>query len=239
MSRRTRRALDRLREAPLNFDPRELTERPDRWTHDERLQRLPAEPPGPPQPGGTWEIAQRLMRGYEFADPSIVRAHYDPAQPLKGRDTLLAVRFHGLTVHVGCRITHVFERTEEVAGRSARLWGWSYATLEGHFEQGEMSWAVLKWPDTGDVAFRVCARSRPSRDAGAIVRLGFRLFGRREQLRFYDSTCERVRRLTEAALRHGRSREAIRNTSAGATARGRSDDVVHEALARNVERGEG
>jgi uncharacterized protein (UPF0548 family) len=237
MSRRTRRALDRLRNSSLNFDPAEPLERPDLWTHDERMQPLPAEPPGPPQPGCSWEMARRLMRGYEFADPSIVRAHYDPELPLERRDMLLEVRFHGLAIHAGCRVTNVFERAEREAGRLVHRWGWSYATLRGHFEQGEMSWEVVKWADTGAVAFRLGARSRPSRDRNPLVRLGFRLFGRREQLRFYDSTCERMLRLTQEALRHDRSADAIRRTAREATARpSPRDDAVHDELARNVAR---
>lgn len=199
-SRRARRALERLSGRPLNLDRRELTEHPERFQHDERLQALPREAPGPPEPGGAWAIAQKLMREYEFAEPSMVRAFYDDEAPLEGRDMLLAVRFHGLVLRVGCRVTAVFERTVAVQGRPAHVWGWSYATLRGHFEQGEMAWEVLKWPDTGEVAFRIRASSRRSRDPNPILRLGFRLVGRREQLRFYDATCARIRRLTEAAL---------------------------------------
>jgi uncharacterized protein (UPF0548 family) len=233
----TDRRLARLRGAPLNFDPAELAEHPERWAHDERVQPLPAEPPGPPQPRGSWEIARRLMRGYEFADPSIVRAHYDRTLPLEGRDMLLEVRFRGLAIHAGCRITEVFERTQQLAGRPVCVWGWSYATLRGHFEQGEMSWEALKWPDTGDVAFRVRARSRPSRDPNLIVRLGYRLLGRHEQLRFYDSTCRRPRRLTEEALRHDRPGDAVRRIAREETARpSPRHDAVHEELARNVAR---
>ncbi len=33
-----------------------------------------------PRPRRSCEIARRLMRGYEFADPSIVRAFYDPTR---------------------------------------------------------------------------------------------------------------------------------------------------------------
>ena len=35
-----------------------------------------------------------------------------------------------------------------VDGRPVRVWGWPYRTLEGHIEQGEMSWEVWKWLDT-------------------------------------------------------------------------------------------
>jgi uncharacterized protein (UPF0548 family) len=193
----TRRTLERLRATPLNFDRAEMREHPDRWHHDERVQPLPAEAPGAPAPDGSWARARRLMQGYEFADPSLVRARYDPEEPLEGRNMLLAVRFHGLVFRMGCRVTEVYERTGSEAGREVHVWGWSYGTLRGHFEQGEMSWEVVKWPETGQVAFRLYSRSRRARDPNLIVRLGFRVFGRRKQLRFYDGTCERMRRLVE------------------------------------------
>lgn len=195
-------ALAALREAPVNFDPAELAD-DARWHVDRRMQRLPAERPGPPVPGGPWEAARRLMRGYEFADPSRVRAHYDSGVPLVRRDLLLDVHFGPLWIRVGCRVAEVYDRVEVVDGREARVWGWSYRTLAGHFEQGEMHWNVVKWPDSGAVSFRIDARSRPAPDPSLPVRLGFRLVGRREQLRFYDSTCERMRRLVDAALDEG------------------------------------
>lgn len=224
-------------DTPLNLDRAEMRAHPERWQYDERLQPLPAEPPGPPVPGGSWALARRLMHGYEFVDPSIVRAHYDPDQPLQGREMRLAVRFHGLVFRVSCRVTDVYERTVSEAGRDVCVWGWSYGTLRGHFEQGEMSWEVLKWLDTGEVAFRLRSHSRRARDPNLIVRLGFRLFGRREQLRFYDSTCERMRRLVEEALRS--DAEAVRRTSRETTTYGEGgDEAAHEELARNVMRRE-
>jgi uncharacterized protein (UPF0548 family) len=228
--------IDTNRSRPLNFDRAEMREHPDRWHHDVRVQPLPAEPPGAPVPGGSWALARRLMHGYEFADPSLVRAYYDREQPLKGREMRLAVRFHGLVFRARCRVTDVYERTVSEAGRDVCVWGWSYGTLRGHFESGEMSWEVLKWLDTGEVAFRLRSRSRRARDPNPIVRFGFRLFGRREQLRFYDSTCERMRRLVEQALQH--DAEAVRRTSRETTAhpRGRHD-AAHDELARNLERG--
>lgn len=234
----TRRTVERLRDRPFNFDRAEMREHPERWHQDERVQPLPAEPPGAPVPGGSWALARRLMHGYEFADPSLVRAQYDSEQPLEGRDMLLAVRFHGLVFHAGCRVTDVYERTGSEAGRDVCVWGWSYGTLRGHFESGEMNWEVVKWLDTGEVAFRLRSRSRRARDPNLIVRFGFRLVGRRQQLRFYDSTCRRMRRLVEGALRH--DADAVRRTSREATTYpSPADDAAHDELARNVERKSG
>ncbi|HWH43330.1 MAG TPA: DUF1990 family protein [Thermoleophilaceae bacterium] len=227
-------ALERLRTAKVNFDPSTLSAGAG-WQYDERLQELPDEAPGRPAANGSWAVARRLMRGYEFADPSIVRAFYDREAPLEGRDMLLQVRFHVLRFRVGCRVASVYEHDEEVDGRDATIWGWSYRTLEGHFEQGEMHWQVLKWP-SGEVAFRIRAWSRRANDPNPLIRLGFRLFGRREQLRFYHSTCERMERLTREALRAEGDEAAFLEVARRSTARPAPEaEPDQQELAKNAD----
>jgi hypothetical protein len=87
-----------------------------------------------------------------------------------------------------------------VAGRRARVFGYEYATLRGHVEMGRMDYEVRKWLDDGAVEFRLHAHSRPSGDGAPWVRLGLRLFGRREQLRFFRRCCERIARQTAREL---------------------------------------
>ena len=202
-----RAALRELRHARLNFDPEQRGRYTPvtGWHLDDLRQPLPPEPPGPPVEGGTWDVAKRLMRGYEFADPSIVRAFYDRDAPLEGRDMLLGLRFLFLRFRVGVRVADVYDHAEEVDGRESRVWGWSYRTLEGHLEQGEMHWEVRKWLDTGEVEFRIHAYSRRAEIDNPLLRLGFRLVGRRQQLRFLRNTCERMRRLTGEALSEPRA----------------------------------
>jgi uncharacterized protein (UPF0548 family) len=137
------------------------------------------------------------MRNYEFADPRIVRAVYRPDTPLAGRDMLLEVRFWGLRFRFGVRVGGVIDETRTVNGGEVRVWGWDYATLQGHLEMGQMDYEVWKWLDTGTVEFRIHVVSRASRIGNPIVRLGFRLFGRREQVRFAKRACERMACLVE------------------------------------------
>jgi uncharacterized protein (UPF0548 family) len=210
--------LERVRSLPVNFDPAAEHLPSDGWHVDDLRQALPSEPPGQPAEGGSWEIARRLMRGYEFADPSIVRAMYDPDEPLERRTMLLQIRFYGLSFRGGVRVSNVYDEERSENGRVARVWGWSYQTLQGHLEMGQMDWQVWKWLDTGDVEFRINAYSKRSRDRGPLVRLGFRLFGRREQLAFLHMTLTRMRRLTETALREGGG-EALHRTAEQLTAR--------------------
>lgn len=69
-------------------------------------------------------------------------------------------------MYVGVRVLEVVDERRELDGRTGHVWGWRYGTLEGHVEQGEMSWEVWKWHDSGEVEFRVHAISReaPIRD---------------------------------------------------------------------------
>lgn len=199
----TDRALAALRDAELNFEPRPLEYyTPERgWHADALSQRLPGEPPGDPVPGGAWEVARRLVEDYRIADPAIVRAVWDPTVPLLGRDMLLELRLYRvLRVHAGVRVTRVWDEERVLAGRAARVFGFEYATLPGHVELGRMDYEVYKWRDDGTVEFRLHAHSRASQDGAPWVRLGFRLFGRREQVRFYVRCCDRIARLTALEL---------------------------------------
>jgi uncharacterized protein (UPF0548 family) len=199
---RDRRRLAALAAREINFEPAErpTRDRPGRWRLDDLVEPLPHEPSGPPVEGGSWQVARELMLAYQVADPAVVRATYRRDAPLEGRDMLLGVRFAGLHFHVGVRVGSVYDEIRRTGGREARVFGWGYRTLEGHFEEGQMHYEVWKWLDTGDVEFRLHAFSRPARSGPALPRIGFRLVGRGEQLRFYHKVCRRVRRLTEAEL---------------------------------------
>jgi uncharacterized protein DUF1990 len=121
-----------------------------------------------------------------------VRAVYHPGDPLEGRDMLLEVRFLGLRFRFGVRVSGVIDELRRVEGLEVKVWGWSYATLQGHLETGQMDYEAWKWLDTGAVEFRIHVVSRASRIDNPIIRLGFRLFGRREQVRFAKRACERM-----------------------------------------------
>jgi uncharacterized protein (UPF0548 family) len=170
------------------------------WHVDALSQRLPGEGPGDPEPGGPWQVARRLMAGYRMADPAIVRATWDPDAALEGREMLLELRYRSLSVHARVRVTRVWDERRVVAGRGARVFGFEYATLQGHVELGRMDYEVYKWRDDGAVEFRLHAHSRPSHHGALWVRLGFRLIGRHQQLRFYLHCCERMARLTAQEL---------------------------------------
>jgi uncharacterized protein (UPF0548 family) len=197
-----RRALDALHDKPLNFDPARMAEfsAANGWRVDDYREPLPSEPPGTPLPAGSWETARRLMRAYEFADPKIVRAVYYDDRPLEQRDVLLELRFHGLRFHAGVRIGGTRDETATIDGQPVRIWGFHYRTLQGHLEAGQMDYEIWKRQDSGDVEFRIRAVSRAAAIPNPLARLGFRLVGRREQLRFARHACRRMAELVTAEL---------------------------------------
>ncbi len=233
------RRLAALADVPVNYDPAalDLTDPPAGWHVDDRCQALPSEPPGEPQADGSWAIARRLIQGYEFADPSLVRAHYDHEAPLQGRTMLLELRALNLvSVHVGVRVVHVYDEVRSRDGRDARVFGWAYRTLEGHVEMGQMDWQVWKWRDSGEVQFRVHAVSRPAAIANPVIRIGFWLLRGHERAVFLTSTDTRMRSLTELALSREGPGDAVRAASPRLTARRLADDdPAHEQLAQNLE----
>ena len=206
--------LRALHDKPLNFDiaQRDSFTRESGWNVDDYRQPLPPERPGPPEPGGTWVRARELMRDYEFADPRIVRAIYAPDSPLEGRDMLLEARLWGvLRFRFGVRVGGVVDQTVEEDGREVRVWGWSYQTLQDHLEMGQMDYQVWKWTDDGSVEFRIHVVSRRARIRNPIIRLGFRLLGRREQVRFARRACARMAVLLAGDdVRSARAEVAVR-----------------------------
>ncbi len=196
--------LERLHHLELNFDPEGLPAAArDAWHVDDYCHSLRPEPPGEPVRHGSFETAKLLLCGYEFADPTRIRAYYRPDTPLEGRDMLLEIRYLGLRVRVGVRIGPMFDEVREIAGRSARVWGWAYRTLEGHLERGQMDYQVWKWLGTGEVEYRIHAVSEVAEIRNPILNLGFRLVGRREQRLFARRCAERMERLVNSRLSGG------------------------------------
>lgn len=201
-------ALAELRRRSINFDLSRRAEytRENGWYADDVRRALPPEPPGEPVPGGSWETARRIARDYDFAEPSIVEGVFDREEPLDSRTMLLVLHFRRLRIHVGVRVGDVYDEERELDGRAGRVFGWNYRTLEGHVEKGQMDWQVWKFPESGEVLFRIHSFSRPAGGGNALVRIGFRLFGRHEQLRFLRLTAERMARLTAERSRQHAAR---------------------------------
>lgn len=233
-----RKALDALHSSAPNFDMDEQADHTPAtgWRVDDHCQPLPREQPGPPVPGGSWEVARGLMTDYEFADPDIIRAIYYPDEPLENRDMLLEAYFYGLRFLLGVRVARVSDETRDVDGRRVRVWGWAYSTLQGHLEMGQMSYEVLKWLDSGRVEFRIHAFSRTAHISNPLVRVGFWLFGMRQRRKFFRRACERMLKLTEAELGYGDEGKHIARAAADLQVRPATEKkAAGERLARHAQ----
>jgi uncharacterized protein (UPF0548 family) len=197
-------AVADLGSRPVNYDPAKAPEGGQvegHWHVDSSASLIGQEPPGDPVPGGPWEMARLLASQYEFADAHILRAVYQSGGDLLGRDMLLEGRFYGLRFYFGVRVTGVFDETRDTKRGPERVWGFCYETLRGHLEQGRISFEVIKNLTTGQIAFGVSGYSRQARIRRPLVRLGFRVFGRWMQTRYYEAAQRRLYHLVQAGQR--------------------------------------
>jgi hypothetical protein len=90
-------------------------------------------------------------------------------------------------------------RTDDKRGE-AQVWGYSYRTLEGHFEMGEITFEIWKYLATGEVEFRIHAYSKPTLIRNPFYRIGFWMFGRSLQVRFARTAMERMQQIVISRL---------------------------------------
>jgi uncharacterized protein (UPF0548 family) len=184
----------------LNFEPLDNGTPSEGWHHDDAHVDLVSEPPGPPVDRGSWTHARDFVKAYRFPDPRLIQGHYDPEAPLEGRSMLLRGRFLGLEFPFGVRISRAFDETRDTPEGPLRIWGYSYRTLEHHFERGQITFMVGKYLDSGRILFRIHSYSQRAHIPNALYRAGFRLFGRRLQARFTRTALDRTRDHVEARL---------------------------------------
>jgi uncharacterized protein (UPF0548 family) len=186
--------VDDLRDRGINYDeslaPPHVT---DGWHQDRWTVELGYEEPGEPAPDGLVAAADAMVNGYEFTDPGLLRAVYRWPAEVVGRDMLLQGRFAMFRFLMGVRITAELDELRETPGGTERVVGWSYQTLDGHLEQGRLTYEIAKDLATGRVEFRIDAFSRQSHIRNPLFRVGFALFGRNTQLRFYRAALARLR----------------------------------------------
>ena len=190
-------------EAPVNYDVARQSEytAASGWRLDDYATDLPPEAPGSPTEGGSFAAAQDVLRRYAFPPPSLITGIFKPDAPLENRLMVLRGRFLVFTFWFGVRVSEV---TDEAARPTPlgpeRVWGYGYRTLQGHFERGQIDFAIHKNITTGAVQFRIHAVSQTGRISNPFYWLGFKLFGRMLQRRFARQSLARMRQLVSAAL---------------------------------------
>jgi uncharacterized protein (UPF0548 family) len=188
--------LDALRDRPVNFDdPPEAMTAANGWIIDGDSTVVGNEPEGPPVADGFYERARQAIVNYDFSDPAIVVAHFDPEAPLAGRDMLLELKVLGLHYLCGCRVTGVREEEEN----GVTMFGFRYDTLEGHIERGFEWFLLSKDQATGEIDFRIEAHWKPGTFPNWWSRVGFLTVGRSMRSLWRHRAPDRIRELAHKA----------------------------------------
>lgn len=166
--------LATLPKRAFNFKAASITDESPLWRHDAVHVALGDERPGAPEPGGIFERACRLVEGYKFSDPNVVKAHFDPKAALHGRNMLLELHFMGLHFLSAVRVQNV--RHDVVDGHD--FYGFRYDTLERHVERGYEWFLVIKDRSSGKVTFEIQATWQLGDFPTWWSRVGFYLLGK-------------------------------------------------------------
>ena len=195
--------IKQLSTLDYNYDDKVYHQSTDKkdWFVDHYQAVLAQEPEGPPMPGGPFEKAKECLTLYQFPDPRLIQAVYDPQQQLVGRNMLMFAHFTFFTFTFGVRVTAVEdEMHKNNLGEAETVWGYSYRTLKGHFEVGQIQFQICKNHRSGEVRFKIEAYSRPDRIPNFFYRNGFKLFGRPLQKYFAKSSIRRLQHLADLSL---------------------------------------
>jgi uncharacterized protein (UPF0548 family) len=168
------------------------------WHVDAREVELPGESPGAPAADGSFARAKAILTAYSFPPPTLIRGRFDPSVPLDGRPMLLTATFLWMRFELPVRVSRVIDETRETGTGSDQVWGYSYQTLAGHLERGEITFEIIKTLSTGAVRFRIHSFSQTGHIANLVHRVGFRLVGRRLQARFAVESLRNMQRLVMA-----------------------------------------
>jgi len=188
-------ALDSL---DYNYDEKIYHAAKDKsgWNIDHYRAQLASEAPGAPVPEGPFENVKKAIQLYKFPDPNLIRAVFEPAKELSGRNMLLIAKFAGLTFYFGVRVVAVIDEVRKNKdGDNLQVWGYSYRTLKGHFEIGEIRFEVSKNIKTGLVSVEISAYSKPDRIQNPFYRASFRVFSRPLQKYFANSSIHRLQEI--------------------------------------------
>lgn len=200
---RYQQQIQSLASLDFNYDEKVYHASKDKqgWYLDRYRASLAQEPPGPPLPEGPFESAKTAIRLYQFPDPRLISAVFDPQAALPGRNMLMFAKFAGFTFNFGVRVTAVIDEIRKSEkGDDFKVWGYAYRTLKGHFEIGEIRFEVSKNQRSGEVFFEIDAYSKPDRIPNFFYRTGFRIFSRPLQKYFAKSSIQRLQRIAAASL---------------------------------------
>ncbi len=170
------------------------------WNVDSREASLPSELPGPPAEAGPFVVARSILERYAFPPPRLIRGTFDPSAPLDGRAMLLTATFLWMTFELPVRVSRVIDVVRDGVAGPEQVWGYSYQTLAGHIERGEITFEIVKQLATGAIAFRIHSFSQTGHIGNPVHRIGFRLVGRRLQRRFAEESLRNMQLMVASSV---------------------------------------
>ena len=170
------------------------------WNVDAREVPLSPEPRGDPLPDASFAAACTILRQYTFPPSRLIRGRFDPTAPLDGRAMLLTATYLWMTFELPVRVSRVIDSRRDAPGGTEQVWGYSYETLAGHLERGEITFEIIKSLRSGAVRFRIASFSQTNHIPNLIHRIGFRFVGRRLQARFAVESLQNMQRLVLQSL---------------------------------------
>jgi uncharacterized protein (UPF0548 family) len=198
-----RARLEQARTFPTNVDAAEEEMTAERgWHHYYSEAVIANEAAGDDRFGR----ARAALAHYQFSDPAIVLAHFDPAEPLLRRCMLLEIQVLGLHYLCPAMVNRVREEPH--------AFGFRYDTLQGHIEQG-VEWFLLTRDDEGRIRFRIEARWQKGEFPNWWSRIGFMLLSGYYQRKWHRRAHHRLSLLAH----YGSTRKPPRD-AAGLTHQG-------------------
>jgi uncharacterized protein (UPF0548 family) len=175
-----RSRLEGLRDKALNFDAVE-----EEMTGDSGWQHYHSEAviAHGDDVDARFARAKTALATYQFSDPAIVVAHFDPAGPLHLRRLLLEIKVWGLRYLCPAVVHRVRDEAD--------VFGFRYDTLDGHFERG-IEWFLLTKDANGNIQFRIEARWRRGEFPNWWSRVGFTLLAGFYQRRWHRRAHQRL-----------------------------------------------
>ena len=139
--------LDRLATVPTNFEGAEEELSGERGWHHWHSEAVIAREADASDV--RFARARVALANYQFSDPRIVVAHFDPRGALLGRRIILEIKVFGLHCLCAAVVTQVRDEGD--------VFGFRYDTLDWHIERG-MEWFLLTRDEHGNIRFRIEAR---------------------------------------------------------------------------------
>lgn len=133
--------------------------------------------------GECFRRARSAVQTYQFSDPSVVVAHFDPDVPLLARRLILEVKVLGFRYLCPALVSHVRDEPDTFAFR--------YDTLTGHIERG-VEWFVVSRNAEGEIRFRIEAQWRQGDLPNWWSAWGFALLSGRYQRRWHREAHRRL-----------------------------------------------